>query len=48
MQPYPNISTSPWPKEHIRTHITDPAITCDAECTQGADELIDILRAYIK
>ncbi len=35
-------------EEHIRTHIADPAITSDAERTQGADELIDVLRAYIK
>jgi len=33
---------------HVRTHITDPAITSDAERTQGADELIEVLRTYIK
>lgn len=35
-------------EEHVRTHIADPAITSDAERTQGADELIGVLRAYIK
>lgn len=33
---------------HVRTHITDPAITSDAARTQGADELIEVLRTYIK
>jgi len=35
-------------EEHIRTHIADPAITRDAERTAGADELIAVLRAYLK
>lgn len=35
-------------EEHIRTHIADPEITSDSERTQGANELIDILRAYLK
>lgn len=35
-------------EEHIRTHIVDPAITDDAERARGAQELIDVLRAYIK
>ena len=35
-------------EEHVRTHIADPAITSDAERTRGADELVDVLRAYIK
>lgn len=35
-------------EEHVRTHIADPAITNDAERRQGADELIDVLRAYLK
>ncbi len=35
-------------EEHIRTHIADPAITSDAERIQGADELIDVLRSYLK
>lgn len=33
---------------HIQSHIADPAITSDAEREQGADELIAILRAYLK
>lgn len=35
-------------EDHILTHIADPAITNDAERTQGAKELIDVLRTYIK
>ena len=35
-------------EEHIRTHVADPAISSDAERTKGADELIDVLRTYIK
>ena len=35
-------------EDHVRTHIADPSITSDAERAQGADELIDVLRAYIK
>lgn len=35
-------------EEHIRTHFTDPAISNDADRTQGADELISVLRSYLK
>lgn len=35
-------------EEHVRTHIADPGIASDAERIRGADELIDVLRAYIK
>ena len=35
-------------EEHIRTHIADPDITSEVERTQGADELVGVLRAYIK
>jgi len=35
-------------EDHIRTHITDPSITSDAERAQGANELIGVLRSYIK
>ena len=35
-------------EEHIRTHIADRAITNDAERTQGANDLIDVLRTYLK
>lgn len=33
---------------HIRTHIAAPDIASDAERTQGADELVDVLRTYMK
>ena len=35
-------------EEHIRTHIADPDISSDALRKRGADELIDVLRSYIK
>ncbi|WP_243020984.1 metal/formaldehyde-sensitive transcriptional repressor [Simplicispira sedimenti] len=35
-------------EEHVRAHIADPAITSAAERTQGADELIEVLRSYLK
>ncbi|MCA6215841.1 metal/formaldehyde-sensitive transcriptional repressor [Ideonella sp. B7] len=35
-------------EDHVRSHIADPAITSDAERTQGADELIDVLRSYLR
>ena len=35
-------------EDHIQTHIANPAITRDAERTKGADELIDVIRAYLK
>lgn len=35
-------------EDHIQTHIANPVITSDAERSQGADELIDVLRAYLK
>lgn len=35
-------------EEHIRGHIADPAITSDAQRSQGADELIAVLRTYLK
>lgn len=33
---------------HVRAHIADPSITDDAERTKGADELIGVLRTYVK
>jgi len=35
-------------EEHVRTHIADPAISSDAERTRGAEELIGVLRTYLK
>ncbi|MDE2406845.1 MAG: metal/formaldehyde-sensitive transcriptional repressor [Xanthomonadaceae bacterium] len=35
-------------EEHVRTHIADPTISSDTERTQGANELIDVLRTYLK
>lgn len=35
-------------EDHIQTHIANPAIASDAERSQGADELIDVIRAYLK
>lgn len=35
-------------EDHIRTHIADPDITSERERTKGADELIEVLRSYIR
>lgn len=35
-------------EDHIQTHIANPGITSDAERTKGADELIEVIRAYLK
>ena len=35
-------------EDHIQAHIASPAITRHAERTKGANELIDVLRAYLK
>ena len=35
-------------EDHIQTHIANPAITSEAERTKGAEELIDVIRAYLK
>lgn len=35
-------------EDHIHTHIASPTITSDAERSTGADELIDVIRAYLK
>lgn len=34
--------------EHIETHLASPRITSDAERRQGADELIEVVRAYLR
>ncbi|MDB6089125.1 MAG: transcriptional regulator [Gammaproteobacteria bacterium] len=35
-------------EDHIRTHVAGPAIDTEAQRRQGAEELIDIIRAYLK
>jgi len=35
-------------EEHVRMHIASSTITSDAERTKGADELIDVVRSYLK
>lgn len=35
-------------EDHIQTHVADPAIVSHAERSKGADELIDVIRAYLK
>lgn len=35
-------------EEHVRTHVADPSITDAAERMRGADELIAVLRTYLK
>jgi DNA-binding FrmR family transcriptional regulator len=34
-------------EDHIQTHVANPAIEA-AERVQGADELIDVIRTYLK
>jgi hypothetical protein len=35
-------------EEHVRAHIADPSISSAAKRSQGADELIDVLRSYLR
>lgn len=35
-------------EDHIQTHVANPAITDAAERAQGADELIEVIRTYLK
>jgi DNA-binding FrmR family transcriptional regulator len=35
-------------EDHIREHVASPAIQSDAERTKGADELVEVIRTYLK
>jgi DNA-binding FrmR family transcriptional regulator len=35
-------------EDHIRDHVVDPAREPDPERARGAEELIDVLRTYLK
>lgn len=35
-------------EEHLREHVVDPAREKDAKKAQGAQELLDVLRTYMK
>jgi DNA-binding FrmR family transcriptional regulator len=35
-------------EEHVRTHVASPSITSNASRTRGADELLEIVRAYLR
>lgn len=35
-------------EEHLREHVASPAIASDAERSKGADEIVGILRTYLK
>ncbi len=35
-------------EEHVRTHIASESITSDAERQKGAQELLEVVRAYLK
>jgi DNA-binding FrmR family transcriptional regulator len=35
-------------EDHVRTHIASPAITSSAERVQGAEELIEAVRSYLR
>ena len=34
--------------DHIRTHVADPATDSDADRAKGAEEIIDVVHAYLK
>jgi FrmR/RcnR family transcriptional regulator, repressor of frmRAB operon len=35
-------------EDHVRTHIASPSITTQAERSKGAEELIEVVRSYLK
>jgi DNA-binding FrmR family transcriptional regulator len=35
-------------EDHIREHVASPTITDDQERAKGADELVDVVRTYLK
>lgn len=35
-------------EEHLREHVASPGIASDAERAKGADEIVAILRTYLK
>jgi DNA-binding FrmR family transcriptional regulator len=35
-------------EDHIRVHVSDPTHDADAERARGAEQLIDVVRAYLK
>jgi DNA-binding FrmR family transcriptional regulator len=35
-------------EDHIREHVASPTIVSDAERMKGADELVDVIRTYLK
>lgn len=35
-------------EDHIRLHVVDPAHEPDSDRAKGAEELIDVVRAYLK
>jgi DNA-binding FrmR family transcriptional regulator len=35
-------------EDHVLTHVVDPSISSDAERAKGAEELIEVVRAYLK
>jgi DNA-binding FrmR family transcriptional regulator len=35
-------------EDHLREHVVNPAIHSDAERAKGADELVEVIRTYLK
>jgi len=35
-------------EEHVRTHVASPSITSDVARARGPDELIEVVRAYLR
>jgi DNA-binding FrmR family transcriptional regulator len=35
-------------EDHIREHVASPSIASDAERAQGAEDLVEVIRTYLK
>jgi DNA-binding FrmR family transcriptional regulator len=35
-------------EDHIRLHVVDPALEANSDRARGAEELIDVVRSYLK
>lgn len=35
-------------EDHIETHVANPQITSDVQRREGADELLEVVRAYLR
>jgi DNA-binding FrmR family transcriptional regulator len=35
-------------EDHVRTHVASPSITSNAARSRGADELVEVVRSYLR